>query len=127
MPDWELFKIKELADLLQLNQQTVRNMVNRGELEYVKVGRTTCIPRTAAAKLAGGTGMEVPELLTVAQVAELLQLNRQTLWNWIGTGTFPAVQIGERLFRIKRTDLDAWLNARPYASAKEFWGEPSSE
>ena len=29
-----MFKIKELADLLQLNQQTVRNMVNRGELEW---------------------------------------------------------------------------------------------
>jgi excisionase family DNA binding protein len=41
--EWELLKIRELADLLQLNQQTVRNMVNRGELEYVKLGRTTML------------------------------------------------------------------------------------
>jgi excisionase family DNA binding protein len=126
VPDWELLKIKELADLLQLNQQTVRNMVNRGELEYVKLGRTKYVPRAAAVKLAGGTGMEMPELLTVAQVADLLQLNRQTIWNWIHAGMFPAVQIGERRFRIKRAELDAWLDARPYASANDFWGEPAS-
>jgi prophage regulatory protein len=120
VPEWELLKIKELAGLLQLNQQTVRNMVNRGELEYVKLGRTKYIPRAAAAKLAGGTGGEIPELLTVAQVAELLRLNRQTIWNWIDAGTFPAVQIGARRYRIKRRDLNDWLDARPYSSAKEF-------
>lgn len=59
MPEWELLKIKELADLLQLNQQTVRNMVNRGELEYLKLGRTKYIPRAAAVKLADGTGLEI--------------------------------------------------------------------
>jgi prophage regulatory protein len=68
----------------------------------------------------------MPELLTVEQVADLLQLNRQTIWNWIDAGTFPAVQIGTRRFRIKRADLHAWLDARPYASAKGFWGERSS-
>jgi excisionase family DNA binding protein len=124
--EWELLKIKELADLLQLNHQTVRNMVNRGELEYVKLGRTKYIPRVAAVKLAGGTGMEMPELLTVEQVARLLQLIRQTIGNWIDAGTFPAVQVGERRFRIKRDDLDAWVDARPYTSIIDFRGRPSS-
>jgi excisionase family DNA binding protein len=121
-----MFKIKELADLLQLNQQTVRNMVNRGELEFVKIGRTKFIPREAAVKLAGGTGLEMPELLTVEQVAELLKLSKATLWNWINAGTFPAVRVGDRRFRIKRSDLDAYLDANPYAKADRFWSEAAS-
>ena len=115
-----MFKIKELAELLQLNQQTVRNAVNRGELEWVKIGRTKFIPRAAAVAFAGGTGMEMPELLTVAQVAELLRLNPQTIRNWIDAGTFPAVRIGRRV-RIKRSDLDAFLDANAYAKADRFW------
>jgi excisionase family DNA binding protein len=54
--EWEYLKIKELAALLQLNQQTVRNWVNASELEYVKIGRAKHIPRRAAVRLAGRTG-----------------------------------------------------------------------
>jgi excisionase family DNA binding protein len=121
MAEWEWLTIKELADLLQLNQETVRNRVNRGELEYVKRGRAKYIPRAAAVKLAGGTGMEMPEVLTVAQVADILRLNPQTVRNWIDAGTFPAIRIGRRV-RIKRDDLEAFVKA---GSSGEFWsGEP---
>jgi excisionase family DNA binding protein len=44
MVEWESLTIKELADLLQLNQQTLRNWVNAGELEYIQVGRAKRIP-----------------------------------------------------------------------------------
>lgn len=127
--EWELLKIKELADLLQVNQETVRNMVNRGELEHVKLGRTRYIPRQAAVRLAGGTGWEIPELLTVAQVAKLLRLHEMTIRNWIDAGALPAVWIGERRVRIKRADLDALLErGRTVAShdGDTFWqGQPS--
>ena len=118
MAEWEYLKIRELADLLQLNQQTVRNWVNCGELEYVKIGRAKHIPRQAAVSLAGGSGWEMPELLTVAQVAQLLRLNPQTIRNWIDAGTFPATRIGRRV-RIKRTDVDAFIAGNPYASARQ--------
>jgi excisionase family DNA binding protein len=52
--EWESLTIKELADLLQLNQETVRNWVNAGELEYIQVGGAKRIPRHAAVALAGG-------------------------------------------------------------------------
>jgi excisionase family DNA binding protein len=121
--EWELLKIRELAELLQLNQQTVRNMVNRGELEYLKLGRTKYIPRAAAAALAGGTGTEIPELLTVAQVAKLFRLHEMTIRSWIEAGTLPAVWIGERRVRIKREDLDAFIGASSYAKGQQFWDE----
>jgi excisionase family DNA binding protein len=37
MPD-EFLTVAEIAGLLKLNQQTVRNMIDRGELEHVRVG-----------------------------------------------------------------------------------------
>ena len=38
MPD-ELLTVKEVAELLKLNQQTIRNMIDRGELAHVRVGQ----------------------------------------------------------------------------------------
>jgi excisionase family DNA binding protein len=38
VPD-ELLTVKEVAELLKLNQQTVRNMIDRGELGHVRVGQ----------------------------------------------------------------------------------------
>jgi excisionase family DNA binding protein len=37
------------------------------------------------------------EFLTVAEVAERLKLNQQTIRNWIDAGTLPALRIGRRV------------------------------
>jgi excisionase family DNA binding protein len=70
--------------------------------------------------------------LTVAEVAELLKLNQQTVRNWIDAGTMPAFRVGRRV-RILRADLDQILTrgrqGNPGAplheggpSAQDFWG-----
>lgn len=70
--------------------------------------------------------------LTVAEVAELLRLNQQTVRNWIDQGSLPAVRVGRRV-RIKRSDLDRVLSdgysagssagaAGSGPSAEDFWG-----
>jgi excisionase family DNA binding protein len=69
--------------------------------------------------------------LTVAEVAEMLKLNQQTVRNWIDQGSLPAVRVGRRV-RIKRADLARVINdgysggsggarqeSRP--SADDFW------
>ena len=73
--------------------------------------------------------------LTVAEVAELLRLNQQTVRNWIDAGSLPAVRVGRRV-RIKRSDLDrivesGYQGSSPAPaqdlgpSATDFWsGEP---
>jgi excisionase family DNA binding protein len=38
MPD-EFLTVAEVPELLKLNQQTVRNMIDRGELGHVRVGQ----------------------------------------------------------------------------------------
>ena len=70
--------------------------------------------------------------LTVAEVAETLKLNQQTVRNWIDQGSLPALRVGRRV-RIKRSDFERLLEqaytagreggggeARP--SAEDFWG-----
>ena len=80
------------------------------------------------------------EFLTVADVAELLKLNQQTVRNWIDQGSLPAVRVGRRV-RIRRSELERVIEqgstqagrgrpdddgtvaeaaARP--SAADFWG-----
>jgi excisionase family DNA binding protein len=70
--------------------------------------------------------------LTVAEVAETLKLNQQTVRNWIDQGSLPAVRVGRRV-RIKRSDFERVL-AEGYSSgppaggqasgpsAEDFWG-----
>jgi excisionase family DNA binding protein len=70
--------------------------------------------------------------LTVAEVAETLKLNPQTVRNWIDQGSLPALRVGRRV-RIKRSDfervLDESYSGGPGAatasagpSAEDFWG-----
>jgi excisionase family DNA binding protein len=51
------------------------------------------------------------ELLTVAEVAELLKLNQQTVRNMIDRGELRAVRVGQRRVRIRQSQLDAFLTA----------------
>ncbi len=48
--------------------------------------------------------------MTVADVAEVLKLNQQTVRNWIDRGELPAIHVGRRV-RIKRSDFNRLLEA----------------
>jgi excisionase family DNA binding protein len=73
--------------------------------------------------------------LTVAEVAETLKLNQQTVRNWIDQGSLPALRVGRRV-RIKRSEFvrigvesktgrAAPRARRPAPSAADFWGGES--
>jgi excisionase family DNA binding protein len=73
--------------------------------------------------------------LTVAEVAETLKLNQQTVRNWIDQGSLPALRVGRRV-RIKRSDFERILDEsyngraaspprRAVPSADDFWGGES--
>jgi excisionase family DNA binding protein len=50
-------------------------------------------------------------LLTVAQVADYLQIPVQTLYLWHHKGTGPsAIKVGRHL-RYRQADLDAWVQS----------------
>lgn len=48
------------------------------------------------------------EFLTVAEIAEILKINQQTVRNWIDQGMLPAVHVGRRV-RVRRVDFDLFL------------------
>lgn len=43
--------------------------------------------------------------MTIAEVAQTLRLNQQTVRNWVDAGKLPAVRVGRRV-RIARSDFD---------------------
>jgi excisionase family DNA binding protein len=56
--------VNEVADLLKLNQQTIRNMIDRGELGHVRVGQRRVRVRQSqldAFLAAGESGPNPPE------------------------------------------------------------------
>jgi excisionase family DNA binding protein len=75
--------------------------------------------------MEGSPGGE--SFLTVAEVAELLKLNQQTVRNWIDQGSLPAHRVGRRV-RIRQSDLDRLLESGSTVggavgpSADDFWG-----
>ncbi len=66
--------------------------------------------------------------LTVAEVAEMLKLNQQTVRNWIDQGSLPALRVGRRV-RIRRSDLERVLERGATAGASPQTAEtgPSAE
>ena len=78
------------------------------------------------------TGEHQESYLTVAEVADMLRLNQQTVRNWIDAGSLPAIRVGRRV-RIKSSDLNRILESgyrgspppatdAPGPNADDFWG-----
>ncbi len=54
----------------------------------------------------------MPErFFTVDELADLLQLNPQTVRNWIDAGTLGAVRVGSRRVRVRESELERFLAA----------------
>jgi excisionase family DNA binding protein len=50
------------------------------------------------------------EFLTVAEIAERLKLNPQTVRNWIDRGDMASVRLGSRRVRVLSSELDRFIN-----------------
>lgn len=59
--------------------------------------------------------VDIEDLLTVEQAAQLLRTSRQTVRRRIADGSLPALRIPPRSVRIRRGDLEALLRAIPHA------------
>jgi excisionase family DNA binding protein len=60
-------------------------------------------------------------LLNIQQVADYLQLNQSTVYQWAQNGRLPAIKLGGR-WRFRKADLDRWLDEqtrRPEALPSE--------
>ena len=62
--------------------------------------------------------MELEASMTVPEVAKLLRMSRQTIYNMIREGRIPHFRIGTKV-RFIRADLDALMQTKPVTT-----GEP---
>jgi excisionase family DNA binding protein len=61
---------------------------------------------------------ELPEMLTIAEVAEYLKLHELTVRRLAREGELPAFKVG-RQWRIKRKLLESWIEERSGQGAVE--------
>ena len=62
---------------------------------------------------------EQREWLTVQEVAADLQVHEETVRRWVRDGLLPVADLGRKAgYRVKRADLDAFLDQR-YGSPKK--------
>ncbi len=53
------------------------------------------------------------QLLTVAEVAAVLDVSPRTIWAWVAAGELPEpVRKGRRWVRWRRREVEAWLAER---------------
>lgn len=61
--------------------------------------------------------MPVSQLLTIAQVAELLCVHRTTVYDFIKNAGLPVMKLGTRSTRVDSIKLQQWMNERTGLSA----------
>jgi excisionase family DNA binding protein len=69
-----------------------------------------------------------PDMLTVAEVANLLRVHPRSVQRWVSQGHFTAVRAG-RTYRIPRVDVQRWMTMastqnRDASPAADQPGEP---
>lgn len=68
------------------------------------------------AQTTGTGGIERPNFLTVAEVAELLRVSNMTVYRLINAGDLPAARVGKS-YRIAQRDVDRYLGDAYTATA----------
>ena len=61
--------------------------------------------------------MELEQSLTVPEVAKLLRMSRQTIYNMVKAGGIPHFRVGSKV-RFNRADLDALMQTKPVSTGE---------
>ncbi len=70
-------------------------------------------------------GPDYPEIMTIDQAAEYLQLHKQVVYRHVRQGTIPASRIGATI-RFKKSVIDAWLEDSALENLRRERSAPSS-
>ena len=63
------------------------------------------------------------EVLTIKEVAALLKLAEKTVYSMAQRGELPAFKVRGQ-WRIRRTELDRWIDEQPRGRGEDRDGEP---
>lgn len=54
----------------------------------------------------------VEKLLTIDEVAQMLQVSRSAIYKNMSAGTIPYLRINKRIVRFRPSDIQAWLDGK---------------
>ena len=54
------------------------------------------------------------EMLTIKEVGEILRVTRQQVLILVKTGELPAMKFNSRLYRVKKNDLERYIESNVY-------------
>jgi excisionase family DNA binding protein len=104
-----------VAEFLNVDLAWIHEATAAGTLPSIKVGQELRFDpdaikawgRERTSNTTAASGDDGPEFLTIDEGAELLRLNRNTLYEAIRLGQVPGVLRVGRLLRLRRADLTA--------------------
>ena len=63
--------------------------------------------------------MSDDEILTAEEVAKIMKVNIRSVRDWVSTGDLAVIMVGKREYRIKRSELDKFIQNREKRKEKE--------
>jgi excisionase family DNA binding protein len=99
--------LRQAAELLQISPNTLRRYLQTGVIPGRRVGRDWRISEVALHDWLAASE-KPPDVLTVPQVAELLESSELAIYHKIRRKEIPAVVIGGRIY-VPREQLVLWL------------------
>lgn len=79
-------------------------------MDYQNIAQDKLVNQKSAPKKINGVSIDnLPDLLTVAEVADLLRVSKLTIKRWGKRGKLPAIRINARGDRRYRKEAVLWL------------------
>lgn len=66
---------------------------------------------------------ELPTLLTVMEMANVLRIGRNTAYEIIYQKNFPILKLGNKKIRIPKDELIKWIQSNTQVYVNENWGD----
>jgi excisionase family DNA binding protein len=66
-----------------------------------------------------GSGGESEKFLTTNEIAEILRVHQRTVQRWISSNRLKATKVGSKILRVRKQDLDEFLESQNQGYQKE--------
>lgn len=118
----KLFTIKEVSELIGISESEVIRMVMLKKLAVIRLGKAIRIKEDNLEEFLNGftgrreirNGYKEPVLYTAEQVAKILKLSVDNVWNLLKTGRLKGFKVreGRSSWRIPADSLDDFIESR---------------
>ncbi|MBC8387165.1 MAG: helix-turn-helix domain-containing protein [Actinobacteria bacterium] len=115
----KLYTIKEISELAGISEQEIIRMIMLKKIPAVRIGKAIRVKEETLEKFLDGfiggkeliSDNEEPVLYTAEQVAKILQLSVDNVWNLLKTGRLKGFKIreGRSSWRIPAKSLDEFI------------------